>query len=60
MSFLPKVTVGTTAERPVDPQIGAAYYDTTLSKMVYWTGLVWHLADGTEPGGGGGGGGGEA
>lgn len=39
---------GTTAQRPTtDRYIGMPYYDTTLSKPVWWNGSVWKDAMGT-------------
>ncbi|MEO6284638.1 MAG: right-handed parallel beta-helix repeat-containing protein [Dyadobacter sp.] len=33
--------VGTTVERPAVTQIGYKYFDTTLSKEIYWDGVEW-------------------
>jgi hypothetical protein len=37
----------TTAKRPVPPVIGQMYYDTTLSKPIWWSGAAWKDAAGT-------------
>lgn len=37
----------TTATRPVVTTIGAAIFDTTLGKPVWWNGTVWKDATGT-------------
>lgn len=44
--------VGTTLERPEEPEVGYMYFDTDLGYPVWWDGAEW---GGTPPGGGGGG-----
>ena len=40
---------GATAYRPTDINvIGYEYFDTTLGKPIYWTGVKWVKADGTD------------
>ena len=34
----------TTAKRPATPAIGQRYYDTTLSKPIWWNGANWRDA----------------
>lgn len=39
---------GTTAQRPTTfLWVGRTYYDTTLTRPIWWTGAVWQKADGT-------------
>lgn len=39
--------VGTTAQRPRNPVTGLVYFDTTLSKPVWWSGTRWNDANGS-------------
>lgn len=41
MTFRPLVTSGPTADRPVAPEIGTAYFDTDVDKTLYWSGADW-------------------
>lgn len=38
---------GTTAARPASPTSGEMYFDTTLSRPIWWTGADWINASGT-------------
>ena len=39
---------GTTANRPTkDLYVGRMYFDTTLTRPIWWTGTNWIKADGT-------------
>lgn len=38
---------GTTAERPTSPSLYEKYWDTTLSKLITWTGSNWMDSMGT-------------
>ena len=40
--------VGTTAERPLNPQLGTYYFDTTLSEVIFWNGVEWVSATGAS------------
>lgn len=37
---------GVTGARPVGPQVGFCYFDTTLFKPVFWSGIDWRDATG--------------
>lgn len=37
---------GTTAQRPAEPGIGDSYFDTTLTRPIWWTGAAWINAAG--------------
>jgi hypothetical protein len=37
---------GTTAQRPAQPTVGQRYYDTTLSKPIWYSGAAWKDAAG--------------
>lgn len=39
---------GDTASRPSGMDVGVEYYDTTLKKPIYWDGLAWRDAMGTQ------------
>lgn len=43
-------TKGTTAQRPtLSPnESGFVYYDTTVEKPIWWTGVKWVSSDGTD------------
>ena len=40
--------IGTTNDRPISPQIGFIYKDTTLNKLILWEGSKWVNLDGSE------------
>ena len=33
----------TTGESPFEPVLGQFYFDTTLTKMIFWNGIVWAI-----------------
>ena len=39
---------GITGNRPINPVIGFMYFDTTINKPVWYTGVKWVYADGTN------------
>lgn len=39
---------GTTTQRPANVDVGFDYFDTTLGKPIYWNGVKWVKADGTD------------
>lgn len=39
---------GSSSQRPASPLIGKMFYDTTLSKPIWFDGTVWKDATGTE------------
>lgn len=40
---------GTTAQRPVSPQVGTRYYDSTVGAEIIWTGKIWaHFTTGAS------------
>lgn len=41
-------SIGTTALRPTDANIGYLYYDTTLKKYIVWNGTEWTNMDGSS------------
>lgn len=40
--------VGTTLERPEDPEIGQMYFDTDLGIPIWWSGSIWVNASGND------------
>lgn len=40
---------GTTAKRPTNAPTGFRYFDTTISKLLVWSGTAWLSADGGSP-----------
>ena len=46
-SYVPLILSGTTANRPTWATVGMQYFDTTLKKPVWWSGLSWVDANGT-------------
>jgi hypothetical protein len=46
-AIIPITMVGTTANRPSSPQIGAQYFDTDVGKPIWWNGSNWVDATGT-------------
>ena len=43
---VPEAKGGTTEQRPVSPVIGAQYFDTTVNKLIVWSGSAWVDASG--------------
>lgn len=44
-----RLIAGTTAERPVSPQTGWDYWDTTLARSILWQGSKWiYVDDGSD------------
>ena len=48
LASIPLVRQGATADRPASPSMGAMYYDTTISKVIFYVGGAWRDANGTS------------
>jgi hypothetical protein len=40
--------VGTTAQRSTSVKAGFMFFDTTLGKPIWWSGMAWHDAAGSS------------
>ena len=47
-SLFSLIEYGSSSEKPLSPPVGSVFFNTTLSKPIWWNGSSWRNSDGSE------------